>query len=201
MTRLIALIACLACSVADAQSVRIVSTISTTESSTLRGYGSGTVIGKLRDGSHAVLTAAHVIKDAQNVNVVFDGTAGTVSNPARVLLVSYDKESDVALLSVRLVGVNVCKVAGAFPRRVVQVRAEGFPQQFRKRDIQTEMDGDILTTPSQLIEEGMSGGGVIYKGELVGVITGRIVGRRDGWHTPSRFISPWLISELGYLPR
>jgi S1-C subfamily serine protease len=142
------------------------------------GQGSGTVIWS-EGGRSVVLTAAHVVEGAAGVTVRGEGQ----TYPARVL--AQDPAADLAALLVEA-ELPAIAVSDADPSDGAEVLMFGLTSLWSKGTIKGRErlewgDRYLLAYDS---DSGDSGGGVFYRGELVGVHCGKCGPTRETATTP-----------------
>lgn len=122
-----------------------------------------------------VLTAQHVVANARKVVVV---TAGEVRNPA--VVVSADKEQDLALLKIETVGLSEARIGYAGAVRLDQeVVVVGFPFGLREAAVVRGRIAAVRTKGVRrvfqldaAVNPGNSGGAIFnLQGEVVGIVT------------------------------
>jgi|GEM_PF-3350380 len=150
-----------------------------------RGNGTGTVICASQSGS-IVLTAAHVVRGAQAVEVR--------GRSARVIAVDYRPEAghDVALLDVPgLTGLRPIPVASESPEKSQTVRLWGFGDSDQRAWADSLLLSDSWV--DAMARPGDSGGPVIAGGQIVGVINSISREDRETRLTPCHHVREFIL--------
>lgn len=158
-----------------------------------QAYGSGVVIGELPDGSAAVLTAAHVLRDATEVFICDENNQW---QPARLVMSQQNSDMDVALLSVRLTGVKCGYLVEG--NADTEVELTGFVPQRGWRTVRGRIVVRERRVYGVVAQQGESGCPVASGDAIHGIVWGH-----DGSSTlvtESSRIRLWLRSRLGYIP-
>lgn len=163
----------------------------------VKGYGSGVIVGTLRDGRAALLTAGHVVSGARSVHISWYKNQWLA---ATVLASRDDGIVDAAILAVNIPGQWECEPILETVPPTADVELWGFP----------DMSLEMRTFPGLLsgrtiqrvtAKQGMSGGPVIYDGKVAGIIRGHYRdGNRESICTPGPVLCAWLKETIGYVP-
>lgn len=159
-------------------------------------YGTGVIVGTLRDGRAAVLTAGHVVQGSSAVRIVWYKSqllAGTVLGARNDAMV------DAAIVAVQIPGKFDCAEISNRVTPNADVTISGYPE----AEACTRMRGTLLgsTISRVTVRQGMSGGPVFHDDKVVGIIRGHFVdGNRDSICTPGPMLRAWLIETIGYVP-
>jgi hypothetical protein len=162
---------------------------------TVVGYASGATIGKLADGSDAVLTAAHSYRGLRTPQTFVAWTNGEI--PASVVAMDSTGSVDVAVLSVRLGSGHKCHPL----MESVEDGAECFSYGFSAGIHQRERRGfwSRNGVPGVIPEQGESGGPVMVNGRIAGLIIGH---DGNGMVVETcRRIRVWMVGSIGYIPQ
>jgi hypothetical protein len=162
------------------------------------GYGSGVIVGTLRDGRAAVLTAGHVVAGSQSVHI---GWYRGQRLAATVLGSRNDGMVDAAILAVRIPGEFHCNELSESVTPDAKVLIEGYPEGMTTvQSYPGLLNG--RTIHKVTARQGMSGGPVMHDGKVVGIIRGHYVdGNRDSICTPGPVLCAWLRETIGYVPQ
>lgn len=161
-----------------------------------RAFGTGCVIGQLRDGRVAILTAAHNLDGFNGVWRV-GGKDGEVA--AQVILNGKSDGLDVALLACRMPDCGCYSLLTQPPRADAELLVVGFPGGRSATVVKSWFRVARSRVDHCAVEQGMSGGPIYTSGHgLVGVLTGYT--DAETVYTPSWIIRPWLQQRLGYVP-
>lgn len=157
------------------------------------GYGSGVVIGKMADGTDAVLTCAHVVGRG---TVEIGWTDGWV--PARVVMSQYNSDFDVSLLSANLPNSECSALSGSEADADIfmtgHVQGRGWRTVRGKYVYRGGSLQGIAAIPG---ESGCPATDV--NGDVVGIVK-TTDGISQSFVTESVKIRWWLKQKLGYIP-
>lgn len=163
-----------------------------------RFFGTGVLIGKLRDGNVAVLTAGHVVRGAAVVHVQWYGSQML---PARTLAFRDDSMVDAAILSVRIDGPYGCAQLSDEIPDGSSVQVIGFPEGIGQAVTHHGIFAS-RTVERIRVKQGESGGPVLYRGKCVGIVCGYYqTPPHSTVVTSGPTLVAWVRDALGYLPQ
>lgn len=147
-------------------------------------------------GGGLILTAAHCLTDVRGVSVVTDRGQ---SVPARVMWAT--REYDVALIRADISAESAeitCRElvpgdrvsAHGFPQGIDRVTTRGYVASAQRIDV-PRMWRDVMAL-DMTVAPGNSGGPLMYRGRINGIIVGMITGTGFGLAVPSRVICDML---------